>query len=708
MTATMTATRQRVGFRPDIEGLRAVAVLAVVLFHADIPGITGGYIGVDVFFVISGFLITGLLWREANTTGTIKLHNFYGARARRLLPASATVGIITMIASVLVLPPLQVPAVLQDGIASALYVGNVLFTVRNIDYFGDHLTVSPFQHYWSLGVEEQFYLVWAPLFLITAWLTRLIGRRKNANAAFSDETTGRRTQRQYLVILALIAAMSFALSLLGSYLVPAAAFFSLPTRAWQLALGGVLALTARHWSRLPRRAASMIGWLGLGMILLSCVWLTAGTVYPGFAALLPTIGAVLVVGAGCATPSQGGGRLLGWAPLQAIGRISYSWYLWHWPVLILAPALFGHALGLPARLAAAVLSAILAWLTMRYLEDPLRFAPKIRRSGWGSLGLGVLSTAIAVSVGLALTNAVPSSAGHGAPAKPLIVTAGSVEQTFAQVQAGIERSVDLEAVPANLDPPLALAGPDPSCILMDKDLQQPECASGDVKSTTTVALIGDSHAAMWDPGFQQIAGQRRWRLEMLAKEGCPLVDVPIAQHLGSIVERFRHCEQWRSQVLERMRSERPRLVIVSVSRAYNTASWQPGFTTYDSAWLGSLGHLVRQLRDTGAQVLVLGPIPNPRSVVPICLSAHLDDATACSPSREVAVNDAGIAAEAAATTAAGGEYADLTALFCTARRCPVIIGNTLVYFDSNHLAPQYSRVLAPVLVALANRALAHS
>ncbi|MCV7102142.1 acyltransferase [Mycobacterium palustre] len=243
---------ERPRFRADIEGLRAVAVLAVVLFHADVPGVGGGFVGVDVFFVISGFLITGLLWREASATGTVKLARFYGARARRLLPASATVGIVTAIGAAALLPPLQARSVLGDGIASALYVSNYRFTLQGVDYFGGQLPPSPFQHYWSLGVEEQFYLVWPPLLIATAWLIRRWRRR--TGAATSQAAGGR---RPYLLVLTLVAAVSFGLSLAITSMMPPAAFFSLPTRAWQLAAGGLIALTAGRWRRLPPRAAAL-------------------------------------------------------------------------------------------------------------------------------------------------------------------------------------------------------------------------------------------------------------------------------------------------------------------------------------------------------------------------------------------------------------------------------------------------------------------
>ncbi|MGO9101193.1 MAG: acyltransferase family protein, partial [Mycobacterium sp.] len=509
------------GFRPDIEGLRAVAVVAVVLFHAEVPGVGGGFVGVDVFFVISGFLITGLLWREVSTTGTVGLRRFYGARARRLLPASATVGIVTMIASAVLLPAFQARAVMDDGIYCALYVGNYWFIRRGVMYFG-HLPPSPFQHYWSLGVEEQFYLVWPPMLIGTALLIRCArrARRRATNAQVPS------SERPYLVVLALVATVSFALSLVTTYVLTTTAFFSLPTRAWQLAAGGRIALTAGQWRRLPPRAAAVAGWAGLGVIVLACNQLSATTFYPGSAALLPVLGAVLVIGAGCAAPAQGSGRVLAVSPMRAIGRVSYSWYLWHWPVLVLAPALLGHPLGLAGRLAAALVSGGLAVLTLHFIENPLRFAAPIRRSPLASLALGGAATAVAVCVGVALPQWIPVPVPRGPAATPQTITAtpppmgdniaaydAAVQHVFAQVQAAVAASAELKAVPSNLSPPLADGTADPkayapnSCFRSASQGGQPECATGDTASPTTVALVGDSHAVMWNPAFQQIAEQ---------------------------------------------------------------------------------------------------------------------------------------------------------------------------------------------------------
>jgi peptidoglycan/LPS O-acetylase OafA/YrhL len=706
----------RAGFRPDIEGLRAVAVVAVVLFHADVPGVGGGFVGVDVFFVISGFLITGLLWREVSSAGTVRLRRFYGARARRLLPASATVGVVTLIASAILLSPLQARAVFGDGIASALYVSNYWFAMRGTDYFFNDMPLSPFVHYWSLGVEEQFYLVWPALIIGTAWLIRRARRRTRTRATSSE--------RPYLVVLALVAAASFALSFAVTYVSPSVAFYSLPTRAWQLAAGGLVALTAGQWRRLPALPAALTGWAGLVLVLVASTRLSSATLYPGTAALLPVLGAALIIGAGCAAPARGCGRLLAVSPIRAIGRVSYSWYLWHWPVLVLAPALMGHPLGLGGRLTAALISGGLAVLTLRFIENPLRFAAPLRRSPGNSLALGAAATAVAVCVGVVLLVWVPTPVGRGAPAAALTtaaapVPAGSsmaaydaaVHDAFAQIQAAVAASADLRAVPSNLDPPLAGAAAEkPSmmlngCLRSFHEVGTPECATGDTASNTTVALTGDSTAAMWNPAFQQVAAQRHWRLETLTKVGCPLLNLPILS--PQLHREYTECEQWRGEVISRLQAEHPRLVVMTMSRRYGARYGFPsGLTSYDPAWIESLTRLVHQLGGTGAKVLVLGPTPDPHSVVPICLSEHLDDATACSPSRSTAVNEAGIAAESAATKAGGGQYDDVTALLCTADRCPVIVGNTLVYVDGQHLTREYSRILGPVMGTLADRTLA--
>jgi len=712
-------------FRPDIEGLRAVAVVAVVLFHAGVVFLPGGFVGVDVFFVISGFLITGMLWRETATSGTVSLRRFWGARARRLLPASVLVGVVTIIASALLLPPLQAKTVGIDAITSALYVSNYWFAFTGVNYFGREnlLAPSPFQHYWSLGVEEQFYLVWPLLILSTAWAIRRFRRGRVGGPASSTP---------YLVVLVLVAAVSFFLSVVLTYVLPPFAYFSLPTRAWQLALGGIVAFTIPWWRKtLHVAGAAVMGWVGLAMIVAAYVLVDGTLPYPGVAAALPTVGAALVIAAGCVTSTRGVGALLGTAPMRAIGRVSYSWYLWHWPVLVLAPAALGHKLGVGATIVAVALSLALAVLTMRYVENPVRFSDALRNSPGRSLAMGGATTAAAVIAGVVALVAVQTPVGRGPDATPLRVTASpvpkgspiqdfdaAVRSTFDQVQAGVAASLSMTEVPPNLTPALTgqaaevesmQSGGCLRVIPMDSS-PHPDCATGDPNSPVTVALVGDSQSAMFNPAFEALTEKRGWRLLRFSKVACPIVDLPSTPHFNALAEGFSRCAQWRAGIMDRLRAERPSLVVVSSARAYGNEGlgiWgQPGFDNFDAGWVTGLGRFTAEMRALGSQVLVLGPTPGATGLVPVCLSAHMNDPLACAFPVPRWVSPAGIARERSAVEGSGGQYADTTELFCASGQCPVIIGNAMVFYDAGHLSREYSLTLSPVMGALADRALA--
>ncbi len=732
MTAAVAtaAASTRVGdkaehhFRPDIEGLRAIAVLAVVLFHAGVIFLPGGFVGVDVFFVISGFLITGMLWRETSSSGTVSLRRFWGARARRLLPASVLVGVITVAASAVLLPPLQAKTVGIDAITSALYVSNYWFAFTGVNYFGREnlLAPSPFQHYWSLGVEEQFYLIWPLLILFTAWIVRK-ARRGGGGSSSSP--------KPYLVVLVLIAAVSFFLSVVLTYVLPPFAYFSLPTRAWQLALGGIVAFTVVWWRKLPAAAAAPLGWVGLAMILAGYFLINGQAPYPGTAAVLPTVGTALVIAAGCAAPAWGAGRLLGTAPMRAIGRVSYSWYLWHWPVLVLAPALLGHQLGVGATVVAVGLSLLLAVLTLRFVENPVRFSGPLRNSPRNSLVMGGVTTAAAVIAGVITLVAVQTPVGRGPDATPLTVTASpvpagspipdfdaAVRSTFDQVQAGVAAALSMTEVPPNLTPALTGQAAEVASMQSGGCLRvipmdsrpHPDCATGDPNSPVTVALVGDSQSAMFNPAFEALTEKRGWRLLRLSKVACPIVDLPSTTHFNSAAEGFSRCAHWRAGIMDRLRAERPTLVVVSSARAYGNEGlgiWgQPGFNNFDAGWVGGLGRFTAEMRALGSQVLVLGPTPGATGLVPVCLSAHMDDPLACAFPVPRWVSPAGIAAERDAVEGSGGQYADITELFCARGKCPVIVGNAMVFYDSGHLSREYSLTLSPVMGALTDRALA--
>jgi len=683
-------------FRPDVEGLRAVAVLSVLAFHTG--AVSGGFVGVDVFFVISGFLITGLLWAEVSSTGRIDLARFYAARARRLLPAAAVVIAATAAAAAALLPPLQARSALDDGLASALYVGNYRLAITGTDYLG-HSAPSPFQHYWSLGVEEQFYLIWPALLVVIG----LVGRGRRAG---------------YLAGLAAIVAASLALSLHWTHTSPPWAFFSLPTRAWELAVGGVVALSVPMWRRLAPGLAAIAGLGGMALIGAAIFGLDDRTPYPGTAALLPVVGTALVIAAGCATPTRGVGRILCRPSIRAIGRISYSLYLWHWPLLVLVPVALGHPLGWAGRAAVVAAAFALAALTLRYLERPVRYARPLRVSPGRSLTLGGAVTAAAGAAVLLLPALVPVPAGRGIPtAAPVAHPAGhppaaqsggnAPSWAVAEAHAAVEAAARAMPVPAGLSPPLTEAAGDKPSVFLDgcvrswQEIGVPDCVSGDPTAATTVALVGDSHAAMWQPAMDMVAQQRKWRLVTMAKVTCPLQELPIiSPYLG---RQYSECEQWRGEARAALADLQPRLVVLSMSRRYGADF---GFTSYDPEWLTGLTDLVADLRAlTGARILVLGPVPDPRSDVPVCLSGNLDDALACTPRRREGLNANGISAELEATAAGGGQYADISEVFCTAEVCPVVVGANLVFRDDNHLTVSYARTLAPVLDVIAEQAM---
>jgi peptidoglycan/LPS O-acetylase OafA/YrhL len=675
-------------------------VVAVVGFHAGLAGWSGGYVGVDIFFVISGYLITGLLWHEWQATGSIALAAFYGRRARRLLPAALLVLLTTVLASVYLLPPLRAHTVLADAIAALFYVGNYRFAAQGTDYLGSTLPPSPVQHYWSLGVEEQFYLVWPALLLAAL----LIGRARSARAG----------SLRCGLALAVVAVSSFLLSWHWTPTLPAWAFFSAFSRAWELAAGGLLALIIPRLGRLPRAGSLLVGWAGMVAILASVLLLDQATAFPGSAALYPVLGASAVIAAG-AGPAPGSVRtVLGLPPIRHLGRLSYSWYLWHWPFLLLAPAVVGHPLALWQRLAAVLLSALAALITLVCLENPVRFASALRlRPRRGLVLAGALSCAGLCGC-LLCAQLIPSTVGRGAAAAPLRIRLpatspgrpsrgapeelGPVDRMQAQVQSALAVALSQRELPVNLQPALAAAASDKAQPFFDGCLsawttpEPADCYYADLAASRTVLLMGDSHAAQWLPAVDTAAKQRGWRVQFLGKSACPPLDTPIfSPYLG---RPYTECGQWLRDTIDEVRTEHPALVVVGVARHYDPSY---GIGVYGPAWITGLVRTVREIEAAGSPVLVLGPIPKPRSDVPTCLSAHLSDVSRCTLRGSQAVSAAGLAAERAAVIAAGGHYLDLSPLFCTAQLCPVVVGNDLVYRDDNHITTAYAQAMTPLV-----------
>jgi peptidoglycan/LPS O-acetylase OafA/YrhL len=705
-----TRTRRRSRFRPDIEGLRAIAVLGVVLYHAHVGVLQGGFVGVDVFFVVSGYLITGLLWRELDKDRRISLGTFYGRRARRLLPASILVIVITAIAARHWLPPLQVDPVMKDGVSSALYVGNYRFGFTQTSYLNATAPPSPFQHYWSLGVEEQFYLVWPLLLIGASWLGRRT--RSPRDSQPSRWSAG--------AVLAAVTAGSFVLSLWLTHANQPWAFFSLPTRAWELGAGGVLALAASFVGRLPRPSAVALGWAGLAVVIGSMFVIGASTPFPGSAALAPVVGTLAVLAAGESAAEMGPIWVLGRPPMRLVGRISYSWYLWHWPFLTLAPYALGHALGLGANLMVAALSGLVATASFLLVETPARTSAWLSALPRRSLVSGATLTAGGAATCVILALTVPSLTGHGvarvakieAPGTTVRVPArggppatvdpaqARIDSINGQINAQVTASVGIRQVPSNLQPTISAAAADAPGVFYDGcmdsylDATVRDCAFGDVASATSVVLFGDSHAAMWFPAVDDAANQHGWKLLNLTKATCPPIEIPIFSPV--LGRNFTECDTWRQAVLARIQADHPALVILAVARHYTSIY---GFTPYQQPWLQGLAQMVSTIRRLGSKVMVIGPIPKPPALVPDCLSAHLGDAAACTVPLSQGVDAAGMAAERAVVTSAGGSYVDTLPWFCTAQTCAVIVGNLEVWRDDNHITAVYSNFLGPAMSA---------
>ena len=699
-------------FRPDLEGLRAVAVGLVLLYHARIPGFSGGYVGVDVFFVLSGFLITGLLVRELESTGRVSLAAFYARRARRLLPAAALVLIVTAIASAVILPPLRMPDVAADIAWSAGYASNIRFALQATDYLQSELPPSPVLHYWSLGVEEQFYLFWPVLLLIVAGAAYAAGDRLRG--------IGRVT-----ATLAVVFAGSLVLAIWLTGVQQPWAFFSLPTRAWELALGGLLAMPFAARIGGPR-SRPIIGWVGLLAVVASGVLISDATPFPGTAALLPTLGSALVILGGLRRPSPerspaadaaresnatraafaGPTPLLSLGPVRYIGRISYSLYLWHWPVLVLPAVAFGN-LSAPVRVALVGVSVALAAVSQRFVEEPIRHGrfvglhpPRVLRAA-GALTVVVVAAASLLSFrsALALQPRGPAVGGAIGDAPLPSVAPRASGETLPTLAPG--------PVPADLSPSLVTAQDDipilydNGCHARPAETGIPEgCRFGDAAGSRTVALFGDSHAAQWFPALERLAEEKHWRLIPLTKSGCASADVPVWSTLFN--RPYAECTAWREAAMQLLADLRPALVVVSNDRSYNLTIDGTKVSSDDrrDVWSEGLDATIRRVKALGSQVVVIGDTVRQSEDPPVCLSEHIDDASACSTPWSKAVAPLRLAQEREVAERSGATFVDPTPWMCFTDPCPSVIGRLLVYRDTHHMTATYSRALTRQLAAL--------
>jgi peptidoglycan/LPS O-acetylase OafA/YrhL len=667
---------KRSAFRPDIEGLRAVAILTVVLYHLNLFRVSGGFIGVDVFFVISGFLITGQLVATIGENGGRALPGFYARRIKRLLPAASATLLATIVAwriwGLITLPR----ATPTDAIYATFYGLNYRLAHTGTQYFNPLVEPPALQHFWSLAVEEQFYLVW-PLLILAAFLSRGVRRRRNLAVALS-----------------VIGATSLYLSWQLSDSSPTWSFYGLHTRAWELATGSLVALAARRLQRVPSVVAAPLTWIGLVGIGIAAFAFSNGTTYPGVAAVLPVGGAMLVIAGGCASPSYGASLVLNLRPAQIVGRLSYSWYLWHFPIIILTPLALGHGLGTTSRIGLGVLSFGVAAVSYVVVEQPFR-TRQWRPRRWFGLAVG---SAALVAIVAVVAMAFPRSAVGPGPAATAPRLSGTVDQQKAQLEQAVQAGLATGAVPNNLQPDLAHAhgdGPKVSsdCFLGFNDVTVGSCVYGDSTASRTVVMFGDSSIAQWLTVADQVAKRDHWRLVLWGKASCTINDVLITNPLNLLP--YRSCLAWRNETLDRIRALNPQAVIAGEFLGYGL-----GARTAPQ-WASLTIDTMKELEAPGRSVTFLMPDAMPPRDMPTCLAGHLTDSRACTiPVADAVYPTDRFAADSAALGKAGIHVVYPSRLMCADGGCPAVVGNVPVYRDSYHVTKTYSLLLAPIFEQL--------
>jgi peptidoglycan/LPS O-acetylase OafA/YrhL len=669
-------------FRGDVDGIRAIAILLVVAYHTGLPHLHGGFVGVDVFFVISGFLITRNLLRERERTGRIALGRFWARRIRRLVPALALVVAVTLVASYFIVPLYQLGDVAKQGAAASLYVSNVLFASQARNYFTTDISFSPFLHTWSLGVEEQFYLVWPVLFALATWA--VVGRRRRTS------TVERRSL--LIAVFGVVFAVSMALNLALTGDGNSWAFFGLPSRAWEFAVAGLLA--ALPVPRLLRGVAARTVLAGVGLLLLLAALklLDDATPYPGLWALLPVSATVLLIVAGetwAGTVEAGPvSRGLSVAPMQWLGRVSYSWYLWHWPAIVLLTIAVGRD-RTAYKLAAALVALPVAWVAYRWFETPLRFTPRIARSSVRTFAFGAVVTVLVVALAWVVQpETLKRHRGDVLTAADFEAPAGS------SLQERVKVTVDE-----------LHARSDESC---PKDgLQSPDgdeyCVGGDLNGTRSLLLLGDSHAGQWRRTLDQIARARHLKLYIRQHNGCPPYPVNIidplrgdrktalclTNQLGDV--RLLDALHPDAVLLAVWSGNRDHLVDESgdkVPKAQQVASWEAGVRS-----------MTGDLRRRGIPYgMILDEPTLPINAVD-CI-ARLNQIAACERTRADALEASepllDVERKVMAETPSAPTL-DMTAALCDADRCRLEVDGHLVYADSHHLTDAFAIYAQPLV-----------
>ncbi|CAN5360563.1 SGNH hydrolase domain-containing protein [soil metagenome] len=644
-------------FRPEINALRAVAVVSVVTYHLWPERLPGGYTGVDIFFVISGFLITGHLHREVRQSGRVHLGRFWARRIRRLVPAASVVLLASLVLMLAVVPHSLWQRTATEIGASALYAQNWVLAANSVDYLGADGTPTLVQHFWSLSVEEQFYLVWPVLIVLVL-----------------------RFRRGITVALGAVFVLSLGYSIVNA---GAASYFSTATRAWEFAVGGLLALTLPRLPLAGRRAAS---WLGIGLIVATLVTFGPATPFPSGWALLPVIGAALVIaGEGTAL-----GGVVSLRPIQFVGRISYSLYLWHWPLIVALPYLTTHPLTWPDAVVVLAASVVLAALTTRFVEDPVRRSVRLSRTRAASL-LAACTVGLLVIASGAVVTSVRVTTVQAAAALRTSETAPCFGERA--LATGCSRPFE---VPAGFDAAFWAAdkGALGSCNSVTEQVVQ--CAFGDITDPSrTVALVGNSHAGHLVPGLEDYGKEHGWKFVLMRKTGCAgaLTDVVLPQVKLTCVHWSRNVDA----VLRDPANGIDAVAFASNDEADHYVATSALSSADASVVVAAIGRNLAQLERDGLSVVALGDVPGALpAVAPECVDEHLGEYDPCATRRVAPVDDL-VASAARATPGVG--FVDLVPWFCDATRCHVVIGGALVYLDGHHLTATFSRSLGPYLGA---------
>ena len=661
------------GFRPDIQGMRALAVGMVVVYHLYPSLLPGGFAGVDVFFVISGFLITGHLLREYQKTGRIALLDFWGRRAKRLVPAAALVLTVTWVASRFVLPATQLADTASQIRASALYYQNWQLAWNAVDYLKSDSAASPVQHFWSLSVEEQFYLGWPLLFLLAAL------------AALTAQRRARRARGHHVVLLLAGAVVVGSLwySVYYTHANPAGAYFVTTTRIWELGLGGLLALLPAGLSTRIGRFG-LLGWAGLGLVIASAFVLSGTNAFPGYLALLPAGGAAVLILGGSAAGRFGPHRLTSTRPMVFVGGISYSLYLWHWPLIVLYIAWSGRRNGVVAGLAIIVVAVSLSWLTKVWVEDKVRTASLLSGHGWRSVSTALAAVVPVVLVALYITAQPGPWNGRLGPNYP---GAAALASKVTKV-----KPEPFRPTPSQVKLPTYWQQ---GCLVPQASPTPKECVYGDTSHPAlTVALVGDSMAGDWFTPLQQIADQRHWKLVTDLHSICPLSPaLMVTPHASG---PYTSCHTWGAAVMHDLTTSiRPDVVITSDWPGLATVKHPAGGPAAQQEIGAGMAQYWDQLESHGISVVAIRESPDVGLNVPDCLSKHTPKMCTVSKAKAEAHNPP----TKFAVRAVSGKVPliNMDSLICRPATCPPVIGNVMVYQDSHHLTSTYALTTAPYL-----------